>query len=359
MNYRVTRGASSLTTTQFEMAFFAQNDIKLTPRLTMMAGARYELQTNISDHNNFDPRLGFAYAVGRATVIRAGAGIFHQRMVLNILESMRRLNGTHQHEIVIDNPSYPDPFQAGVVRNPSVRVLDPLIRTPYSLATLASVERTFFSNLFVSVQYDHIREVHRLRLRNVNAPMDVTSATPASCKPGQSAATCVRPQPDRGNILSLESTASETADNLRINYRQRFSIFNVSASYTFGRCWLDSNQAQAFGNGNVAAGYGQDGLGLDSYNLKADWARIIQPHHNMNGAVNAQMPLGIFLTGTVTASSARFYTITTGKDDNMDSIVNDRPPGAAAQRRRGSQPSRIQFQYLQGHFLRKRERLAK
>src|SRR4029079_1667366 len=100
------------------------------------------------------------------------------------------------------------------------------LSTPYSVVALASVERTFFSTLFLSVQYDHVRENHRYRLRNLNATMDITSATPSSCKPGQSAETCVRPQPNRGNILNLESTSSETADNLRINYRQRFGIFN-------------------------------------------------------------------------------------------------------------------------------------
>ena len=49
----------------------------------------------------------------------------------------------------------------------------------------------------------------------------------------------------------------------------------------------------------------------------------------MNGAVNARLPLGVFLTGTLNASIDRRYTITTGKDDNMDSAVNDRPPGVS------------------------------
>src|SRR6185436_13187713 len=131
-----------------------------------MYGARYEIQTNVRDRNNIDPRVSLAYAPGRATVIRAGAGVYHLRMLLDIIESMRRLDGTRQYEVVIDNPSYPDPFQGGTVRNtsPSVRVTGPNVVTPYSLVTLVSAERTFFSNLFFSVQFDRIREVHRPRL---------------------------------------------------------------------------------------------------------------------------------------------------------------------------------------------------
>jgi hypothetical protein len=46
-----------------------------------------------------------------------------------------------------------------------------------------------------------------------------------------------------------------------------------------------------------------------------------------SGTVNARLPLGVFLTGSVAANSSRPYTITTGKDDNGDTQVNDRPPG--------------------------------
>jgi hypothetical protein len=39
--------------------------------------------------------------------------------------------------------------------------------------------------------------------------------------------------------------------------------------------------------------------------------------------------MGIFLTGSMSTNTGRHYTITTGKDDNMDTVVNDRPAGAA------------------------------
>ena len=127
---------------------------------------------------------------------------------MNIVEDQRRADGARQYEIVVDNPSYPDPSQSGTIRDnlASVRITDPNFRTPYTTAFMVSYERTFLTNLFFSATYDHSHEVHRARLRNLNAPMEIAAATPQSCKSGQDKETCVRPFPNRGNILNLEST---------------------------------------------------------------------------------------------------------------------------------------------------------
>jgi hypothetical protein len=326
--YRVNRGNPGLDTRQWEFAFFAQNDVKVTPRFTLMYGARYELQTNITDRNNLDGRMGFAYAPRKATVVRAGIGTFHQRVPMNLIEGYTRRDGIHQDELVIDNPSFPNPFQSGAIRNPSVRVIDPRMVAPYNFVFLLSYEQTFFNHFFFSLAYDRDREVHRLRPRNLNAPMDITSAVPASCKPGQTAATCVRPYLNRGNIINLESSASDITHNLRLTLRERLSIFNVSGSYTFSREWLDSVPSSNLGvNVGGPSGYGPDGLNSDQYNFAADWALIVSPKHNVDTAVNARLPFGVFLTETMSYRSAGKYTITTGRDDNQDTSVNDRPPG--------------------------------
>jgi len=59
-------------------------------------GARYDAQTNMRDHNNLGPRLGFAYALGPATVIRGGGGMFHLGMPIAAVEDQRRLDGARQ-----------------------------------------------------------------------------------------------------------------------------------------------------------------------------------------------------------------------------------------------------------------------
>ena len=43
-------------------------------------------------------------------------------------------------------------------------------------------------------------------------------------------------------------------------------------------------------------------------------------------ACDMRLPVGIFLTGTMSRSNRRRYTILNGKDDNQDTTINDRPP---------------------------------
>ncbi len=348
LNYRVTQGNPSLEVDQLETSFFLQSDWKVSPQLTLMLGTRYDVQTNMSDHNNFGPRLGFAYAPGRATVIRGGGGVFYHRFEMTTMETQERLNGARQYELVVDNPTFPNPFEGGTIRNtlPSVRAIDPDMVAPYVNVAMASFERTFLSNLFFSATYDYQREYHRLRPRNLNAPFDATSPVLRSCRPEQTAATCVRPNPARGNIWSLESSANQLRHTLRLNFRERFSIFNVTANYTLQKV---SNDAAPNGGGERAAD-----LPADNYNLRADF---VGSHggqfskHTLNGTVNARLPLGVFLTGTMSVNSGQWYTIITGRDDNKDSTVNDRPPGATRGGASGPNPLNFNFNISKAFFF--------
>jgi hypothetical protein len=325
LNYRVSRGEPLLETNQLEFSIFMQNDLKLTPRLTAMFGLRYDVQSNIRDYNNFGPRLAFAYGISQATVLRVGGGFFSNRVPIALIETQKRLDGKRQFEIVIDNPSYPDAFQSGTVRNipPSIRVTDPDFTSPYIEAVMISLERTFLTNLFLSASYDFHHEIHRGRVRNINAPFDTTAPFPRSCSPGQSPATCLRPDSTMGQVVNLESTGGQIGHSIRLNFRKRFSIFTASATYDFLK-------VKANGMPNTAE------IPADNYNLRDEWSAAGRfPVHTWGSTVNAQLPLGVFLTGTMSADSGRPYSITTGKDDNMDGTVNDRPPGHQRNTERG------------------------
>jgi hypothetical protein len=344
LNYRVTRGDPSLEASQREAALFMQSDLRLTPRLMLMFGARYDLQTNLSDRNNLAPRLSIAYAVGPASVIRAGAGIFYDRLELDYVQTQMRQDGTRQYEIVIDNPSYPDPFQAGTLRStlPSVRVTDPDLATPYSTNASIAFERTFLTNLLFSADYNFSRRVKSYRSRNLNAPLpDCTALIPSGAPRSEQAAMAqqCRPDPTRGNIVNLESTGNGLSHSVRLSYRHRFSIFNVQASYT--RNWsYDDGQPS-----NI------ESQPTDSYNLRADWSRTPGARHNFNSTVNARLPLGVFLTGTVTKQADTAYTITTGGDDNWDSVLRDRPPGVERFSETGPGSFRVDLNISKAFFL--------
>ncbi len=340
LTYRVTRGDPLVETTQLETSVYLQGDITLASELTLLAGLRYDAQTNLADRNNLAPRVALAYAPGQATVIRGGGGLYYQRLGIGMIEDQRRFDGVRQYEIVIDDPSYPDPFASGTVRQsrPSVRVTDPGIEATKVAIGMVSLERTFFDNLLITATYDYQREFHRLRTRNLNAPFDATAATPRSCRDETPVELCLTPDPSRGDILNLESTGNEVRHNLRLSARQRFSIFNVSATYRMERAM-----------GDVQGGPGT--ALTDNYDLRADWGRAPFPLHNFSGTVNARLPLGLFLTGEIDAHSGRYYTVRTGIDNNRDSNVTDRPPGVPPSGMRGPRYLNFDFNLSKAVFL--------
>ena len=70
--------------------FFVQDQWKLTPKLTLNYGLRYDFESGLSDqmdvsHKGVQPRVGLAYSPDRKTVIRAGFGIFNDRYALSFL----------------------------------------------------------------------------------------------------------------------------------------------------------------------------------------------------------------------------------------------------------------------------------
>ena len=200
-------------------------------------------------------------------------------------------------------PLTPGPLKPprGAVNPPSsIRVIDPDLAAPYNMISSVSIERTFKNTLFLNGRYEFRRGVHQFRTRDLNAPL-----------PGVS----VRPDPTKGNVLNLESTAMSRSHVLSFTGRQRFSIFNVQGTYSFYTQYNDSD--------------GFFSTPSDNYNLRADWGRNSTPVHQFNSTVNAKLFMGVFLTGTMTANSGYFYNVTTGKDDNMDGNINDRASDVA------------------------------
>ncbi len=70
--------------------FFVQDQWKVTPKLSLNYGLRYDFESGLSDqmdvsHKGFQPRVGLAYSPDRKTVIRAGFGLFNDRYALSFL----------------------------------------------------------------------------------------------------------------------------------------------------------------------------------------------------------------------------------------------------------------------------------
>src|SRR5436309_2525051 len=70
--------------------FFVQDQWKVTPKLALNYGLRYDFESRLSDqmdvsHKGFQPRVGLAYSPDRKTVIRAGFGLLNDRYALSFL----------------------------------------------------------------------------------------------------------------------------------------------------------------------------------------------------------------------------------------------------------------------------------
>jgi hypothetical protein len=332
--YRVTRGNPRLEITHREWSLFLQNDFKFSNRLTFLFGLRYEGQNDLDDHNNFDPRVGMAYAVGNSTVLRAGAGLFHVRVDNWVIREMLRLDGTRQEEILISNPSFEDPFKSGnvtIVPPSSRRVSDENLVAPVYGNIAFAVERSLPRNLFVSASYDYQRGMRLLRSRDINAPLPGT--------PADANGRITRPDLSQGQVWLLESAALSKWNAFRVSMRQRFSIFNVNASYTYQMNTGDVSWDGPFSNPS------------NSYDLLADWASV--PRHQFNSSVNSRLPLDVYLTTSFSMNTGNPYSITTGKDDNGDGVVNDRPAGTPRLSHIGPTSRNVSFNISKAFQVRK------
>jgi TonB dependent receptor-like, beta-barrel len=304
LKYRITYGDPSSKLNLTQLGWFSQNDLKLTKTFTLMLGLRYQRESDIYHKDQWNPRIGFAYAVGNSTVIRGGAGVFSQLLGFNTFDLVNRLDGRRIYEIQIDNPGYPDPFASGSIRPRSRRQIAPNMGIAYLPVLQIGIERSLPHNLFVTLAYDYVRNIGGIRARDANAPFP-------------DGITGTRPNPNEGQVYQFQNSGLSTNKHLKASMRQRFSIFVVTANYTYGRGVSDQEDRRGT----------QLYLPVDSYNLQKEWGNTVDPRHDFSASINSKLPLDVYLTTVLRAESGGFYTITTGKDDNRDGVSNDRPPG--------------------------------
>ncbi|HWC97443.1 MAG TPA: TonB-dependent receptor [Candidatus Sulfopaludibacter sp.] len=289
---------------QFDLGFFVLDDWHVQPNLTLSLGLRYEAQTRIDDRHDVGPRLGVAWGLGPKgntpkTVIRAGAGLFYDRVSESLsLDALRR-DGIHQQQFVMDSPDFypvvPTLSQLLGSRAPqAIREMDGHIQAPYMIQAGAGVERQLPKHLVLAVNYLHSRGWHTLRSRDITPSGNVAA-------------------PDVTAIYLYESSGIYKQDQLISSLTARIdSNISFNGSYTFGKANSDTD-----GSGTFPA---------DSYNVRPEYGRAgFDVRHRVQFSGSFAFRWGLRLSPMLVATSTRPFNITIGRDLNGDTIFTDRP----------------------------------
>ena len=289
---------------QWQAGIYAQDDWRVRKNLTLNLGVRQELQTRIGDRVNPAPRAGLTWSPFRngKTTIRAGGGLFFDWLDADTYEQTLRVDGSRQQDLVVVNPGYPDAFSGGASQQilPSSRYqLAADLVLPKREVGLLAITQQLSPSFGVNASYSHSRGWDRFRGRNVNAPLNG-----------------VRPDPALGNVTQVESTARMESDaiNVGLNWSVPARRLFLFANYSWTNQRNDAD--------------GPFSLPANSYDLGAEWGRAGGvPRHVASAVMNSNVTKNVRLGLSATGRAGSPYTITTGRDDNGDTVFTDRPAG--------------------------------
>lgn len=306
-------GDPTVSYSQHQLGWYIQDDYRVRKDLTISFGVRQELQTNLGDKFNLVPRLGFVWSPKKsgAITLRGGAGVFYDWFGAQAFEQTLRVDGERQRDLVVTNPGYPNPFSGGTQKTlaPSRIQSDPNLQNPYVIQASFGVETKPFNLVQLTTNYQYQRGVHLLRGRNLNAPI-----------PGIG-----RPDPTVGNITDIESSGYSSVHRLmiRVGPAKFVNGFFWSANYLLMK---NTNEADS-----------PFSLPIDNFNLRAERGSSgADIRHYFSAFGSKKLMRGFSMSAIANATSALPYNITTGFDNNGDTVINDRPVGVGRNSARGA-----------------------
>jgi hypothetical protein len=298
-SYSQTFGNPVADYTISEFSWYAEDQWKVTPRLTATLGIRWDKshvpnfpvvnsdfpQTGYihSPNDNFAPRIGLAYRVNDKTVVRGGYGMFYARMLGGLIDNLWTTNGIYQ---IPDTFSATNPTQLAVgpvfpnalaaaptgagVSAATLQFAAPNLKTPYTQQGNLAVSRQLPGDMVLTTSGIWSRGVNLLGVTDLNAAATSTytyTIEDASGNPTGTFTTPIytTPRPDTkyGSILEVTNGTNSYYDALAVTLEKRFSHgFQSLMSYTWSH-EIDEGQ----GGGSSAIFFST----LSSYTYNADY----------------------------------------------------------------------------------------
>ncbi len=371
-SYQESFGEPSSPFNAYFLNGFFQDEWKLTRRLKVSAGMRYDLylppgasrdsplefsRKFKTDTNNLGPRLGLVYLLrdGRyRTVVRAGGGVHFDPPMLRLYRRATQNNGdprffsaTFQAGSLL-GPEFPNrlgTLPQGSVLARDVDAVSPDFKTMYALHSNVQLEQALAEDLSVTVGYLRSIARHIPVYRNINCRP--TGGTLADGRPVYGSLSVnangnvnVNPCTDRQfpefrTILMAEASGNLNYQGLFIQLNKRYSSgFQLGASYTFSTARDDAPESN-----------GPDPLVLsDPSNRTTDLGRswgdvkqtfrfsmIARPSARTRSRILSAILNGNQLGVIIFADSGEVQNIVTNFDLNRDGVFGntgpDRPVG--------------------------------
>jgi len=320
--YQLTSGTALVNYTQWQLAFYVQDAIKLRSNLTLSTGLRYQLQTSPGSYINLEPRVGLAWALGKkgSTVLHAHMGLFASTNDRSVATQAFRLDGIRQREALVYSPSFTAPLTpiTGSLQVSTVRTLPHALGQTSAAASDIGIEQSLSHGWSSEVSFVYGTNWDAVRVRNINAPMVASSdnAVPDSL----SALLAPRPFAPNANILQFQNTGNLHGTILMASLSQEsYKYAGIQAVYM---------------HLNVTADIGDDDLDdapQSSYTDRGESGRPNwQVNHRLSLSGNLNLPRKIKVTTESDIESGSPFNLTTGTDANGDGNFNDRPSFATA-----------------------------
>jgi hypothetical protein len=290
-------------------------------------------ETNTLD---FAPRIGLAWRPfgGTRTVVRAGFGVYYNYQIVgNGITPLSRNSPFRNRQTAGPFQSTDNPNLANVFTSGAPSIVPPGIqgdfKTAYTEQWSFGVERELAKNLVLDVSYLG-SESHKLPVGwNINQAV-----------PGSGSVSSRRPFPKYGNITGgfISSIGNANFHALQLRAERRFDRgLSLISSYTWSKA-IDNNDGIS-ASADADAFFAQDARklrperGLSSYDVNHRWvfSYVYDLPFGKGGrfasgtaAVNAIIG-GWKLTGILTLQSGRPFTVLSGRDQSNTGGGSDRP----------------------------------